>query len=445
MQTTSPRDLLRHELDQRRESGYELDAVDEASLNVLADESRTDTQVLTAYRQVLATRRAASWSSLEPDGLDDIVATLPQDEAVSGDHVAADLADQVHGAWLGRVIGCNLGKAIEWGDHWTPAHIKDYLQLADAYPLSDYIPVLDPMPERFDLHDSWPETTRGNIDGSARDDDIDFAILALYLLEQHGSSLRPQHVADAWLERLPYLSTYTAERATYRNLVNLLPVEAAGGLDNPFREWIGAQIRADVFGYTNPGNPRNAALEVYQDASVSHRANGIYGAMWAAALVAASFTAADAAVALRESLRHVPPGSRLHAALLEVLQDREQGLTWDQARERVTQRHGHYSWVHTINNACVIACGLLWADGDFSRAVCLTVMGGLDTDSNGATVGSVAGIMAGRGAIAAHWSDPLHDRIRSALAGFDGTRITDLAERTLRVIASRSPERARLA
>ena len=441
MHTTAPKDLLLHELDQRRESGYDLSGVESSAQEILADVSSSDADAAQAYHRLLETRRPADLARLEPDGLVEILATLQPAEEPAEPAVVEDLEDRVHGAWVGRVVGCTLGKPIEWGDHWTPAHIRDYLTAADAWPLTDYIPRLDPLPDRFELHDSWPQTTRGNVDGSARDDDIDFAMLALQLVETYGEALRPHHVADAWLERLPYLSTYTAERATYRNLVNLVPVECAGGVDNPFREWIGAQIRADVFGYVNPGRPRRAAIEVYQDASLSHRGNGIYGAMWAAALVSSAFVVADARSALISALRHVPPRSRLHVAVTEVLEDHRLGLTWELARERIEQRHGHYGWVHTINNACVVAAGLLWAGGDFSRAICLTVAGGLDTDSNGATVGSVAGILAGRKAIPDRWEAPLNDRIRSDLAGCDGTRITDLAERTLRVISTRDGAR----
>ena len=89
-----------------------------------------------------------------------------------------DVADRILGGWLGRIAGCNLGKPIENGDFWTPERIRSYLELADAYPLRDYIPALDPMPEGFQLNPSWPETTRGRVHGSARDDDIDYSILA---------------------------------------------------------------------------------------------------------------------------------------------------------------------------------------------------------------------------------------------------------------------------
>jgi ADP-ribosylglycohydrolase len=89
--------------------------------------------------------------------------------------------------------------------------------------------------------------------------------------------------------------------------------------------------------------------------------------------------------------------------------------------------------VHTVNNAAVVVAGLLWGDGDFTASIGLTVQGGWDTDSNGATVGSVAGIISGAAALPSHWTTPLHDTARSAIRGFDRSRISELADRTARL------------
>ena len=64
-------------------------------------------------------------------------------------------------------------------------------------------------------------------------------------------------------------------------------------------------------------------------------------------------------------------------------------------------------WVHTLNNAALVAFGLAAGGGDFDRSICLTVMGGWDTDSCGATAGAVAGALSGPAAIAKRWSAPL--------------------------------------
>jgi hypothetical protein len=56
-------------------------------------------------------------------------------------------------------------------------------------PIDDYLPVLDPFPTGMDLNWCWPETTRGNVESMARDDDIDYTILALHILEVNNAAL----------------------------------------------------------------------------------------------------------------------------------------------------------------------------------------------------------------------------------------------------------------
>ena len=423
-------DLVGDEIAQRRETGHDVAVI--AARFATADPA--DAGELAALQAALdALQPDPAWPYEEPSGLDAIVATLPPGNGGAGPRAVDRLEDQILGGWLGRIAGCNLGKPVEQGEHWTTAHLRDYLERADAYPLRDYIPVLDPMPAGFLLRDNWTQTTRGRVHGSARDDDIDYAILGLHLLEQHGDALRPGHVASAWLTYLPYLQVYTAERAVYRSLLRGVPADEAAAIDNPYREWIGALIRGDAFGWAHPGNPRAAALHAYQDAALSHVANGIYGEMWAAALVACAFTEPSARDAIVASLDHVPPRSRLHETVREVLAIHAGGASWDEAIEQIQRRYGHYSWVHTISNAALIAAGLLWGEGDYAATIGLTVQGGWDTDSNGATAGSVAGVLAGASALPANFVDPLEDRVRSALFGFDDSRISDLAARTTRL------------
>ena len=237
-----------------------------------------------------------------------------------GDNLAAvarpsTSSGRILGGWLGRIAGCNLGKPVEDGDFWTPARLRSYLELANAYPLRDYIPALDPMPGGFRLNASWPETTRGRIRGAARDDDIDYSILNLWLLERYGWQLSPSSVANAWLSFLPYYRVFTAERAVQVNLLHNVPIPSVGETRNPYREWIGGLIRADVFGWILPGQPAAAAELVYSDASLSHRANGIYAAMWAAALVSIAGVSTDVGATVEQSLGYVPAGSRLAEAL----------------------------------------------------------------------------------------------------------------------------------
>ncbi|MGV9904398.1 ADP-ribosylglycohydrolase family protein [Streptomyces sp. NPDC003388] len=344
-----------------------------------------------------------------------------------------DLADRVHGGWLGRIAGNMLGKPVEQGEVWTRERIDRYLREADALPLTDYLPEPADPADAAALRPEWRQCVRGRVRGSCRDDDVDYAVLGLHLLETHGFGFSTEQVGDLWLRRLPYLQTFTAERAAYRNLANGLKPPLTATYDNPYQEWIGALIRADVHGWTCPGDPRRAASLARRDAVLSHTGNGVYGAMWAAALIASAFTARDVREALQSALAVIPASSRLARTVHRVMSLHEARLSWEETLDTVSGETAGLGWIHTVPNAAVLTAGLLYGGGDFTRTVALTVRGGLDTDSNGATAGSVAGVMTGAAAIPARWTEPLRDTVRSAVFGFDGVRISALAERTVRL------------
>ncbi|WP_406724411.1 ADP-ribosylglycohydrolase family protein [Streptomyces sp. GD-15H] len=343
------------------------------------------------------------------------------------------LADRVLGGWLGRIAGNMLGKPVEQGEVWTRERIHRYLRRATALPLDDYLP--EPLTEsdRRDLRPEWRYCVRGRVHGSCRDDDIDYAILGLHLLETHGFGFSTEQVGDLWLLRLPYLQTFTAERAAYRNLANGRRPPLTATYDNPYQEWIGALIRADIHGWTSPGAPRRAASLARRDAVLSHTGNGVYGAMWAAALVSAAFTARTVRRAVDEALTVIPAGCRLARTVRRVCALHDTGLAWEDTLSALEVETAGLGWIHTVPNAAVLTAGLLFGDGDFTRTIALTVRGGLDTDSNGATAGSVAGVLCGASAVPEQWKDPLEDTVRTAVFGFDGVRISELAERTLRL------------
>ncbi len=427
-----PRVLLRNELTQRAESGYDTDAV-LASLaghgGLEAVGERDAAKLLDELERV---ERRPGWPYVEPDDLAGIRAECDWPETGSPMELDHGYEAAAQRAWVGRVAGNMLGKPVEG---WSRQAIHRLLRERDAWPLTDYFP---PPTESGDqlvgYVACWPETTLGRINGSARDDDIDYTILNLHVLRSYGPGFETDHVAATWLELLPYLQTYTAERVAIRNLTRGDPPSRAACWRNPYREFIGAAIRADVFGYISPGDPGRAAELAYRDAALSHRGNGIYSEMWCAALIAAAFTAPKAGVAVDRSLGVVPRRSRLYQAISDVRTWHRDGVSWEDARDRIEASWRDYSWVHAVNNAAVVAAGVLYGGGDFSRTIGLTVMAGLDTDSNGGTAGSVGGILAAK--IDAHWTDPLHDVVRSAVFGYDNSTISSLAAKTVEVAAA---------
>ncbi|MDX6363633.1 MAG: hypothetical protein QOC85_2643, partial [Streptomyces sp.] len=277
-----------------------------------------------------------------------------------------------------------------------------------------------------------------NIDGMPEDDDLNYPLLNLLLLQRHGRGFTTADVARLWLDELPAGRTFTAERVAYRNLLTGVEPPRTARHRNPFREWIGALIRADVHGWTNPGDPAAAAEQAHRDACLTHTANGVYAAMFAAATIAeAAAGSHDVHHCLRTGLTVVPPASRLARAVTHAVELARTTRDFDTVVDQLHATHRTYHWVHAVPNTALIAAALTHADGDFTGSVCRAVSGGWDTDSNGATAGSVAGLLAGGpAAIPERWTAPLKNRLATSIADFNGIGFDTLAQLTHRLSRS---------
>ncbi len=425
-----PRDLVPDEAEQLETSGYPVGELVDQARDAARDGDLI--RLEETRRQLAQLERDGEWPYDEPTDEEELRSLTVAVEAVPCDR--SSLPERIRGAWLGRTIGNTLGKPIEGLNR---SEVEIYLRAAAQWPQSGYLPLLDPLPAGVNrLHPSAPFATVGRFTDVPRDDDIDWTILNLHLLEVHGTALTTDAIAAAWLDRLPFTQTYTAERAAYRNLILGLRPPATATHLNPYREWIGALIRGDVFGYVHPGDPGAAARLALVDGRLSHVANGLYGEMWVAALVAAALASESVAAAVRVSLRVVPPDSRLAHVIRGVMRLSEAGADRGAALDWIDDSLGHYSWVHTLNNAALIAVALLWGR-DLMDAAAISISGGRDTDSTTATVGSVFGAVHGASAIPAELIGTTHVHVRSAVRDFDRIRIDDLVTRTLRLTPHR--------
>lgn len=424
--------LAKPEIQQAQSVGHDCSEL-LAKLAKLPSDGLTDQQCGEAeriYNDALALGYPAGYRYLEPSTLTEIRRERPSPSDLHGHDLPEEaLRDRIGGGWVGRAAGCLLGKPVEG---WSRRRIRDVLQTVNAYPLDDYFPEI-PADEDSGFHGTVKSWTRGNIDRAPRDDDTDYTILGLTLLEQHGAQFTTEQVGNAWLELLPFRKTYTAERMAYHNLVNGLgPPKTAVHL-NPYREWIGAQIRADAFGYCSPGLPETAAELAFRDAALSHVANGIYGEMWVAAMLAGAFVCDDVQQVIEIGLGEIPRHCRLAEAVRNTITWCRNEANWESVRDKIEAEYGSLHPVHTINNACLVTLGLMKSDGNFERGIGIAVMGGWDTDCNGATAGSVLGVMTGAQKLPPKWTDPLNDTLESAIFGFATNSIAALAERTLAV------------
>jgi ADP-ribosylglycohydrolase len=343
--------------------------------------------------------------------------------------MSADLGDRVHGAWLGRCIGCLAGKPVEG---WSQENIASYLRATASYPLTGYIP-FDPEKQAggdFAVNVQARDQTRGNISRMVADDDIDYTILNLDIVSKYGREFTTEDVGEEWLSRLPYRSTFSAERQAYANLVRGMQPPASATYRNPFREWIGATIRADLFGYITPGNPQLASSLAFKDASLSHVRNGIYGEMFVAGVISAALASGDLEGSIRTGQSLIPRSSRLSEVVETVLALARRTESWEEALRGVQGAYDRYNHTHVLANVAVTVLALLFGEHDFRKTVSIAVMCGWDTDCNGATAGSIMGAILGTAGIPSDLAEPLNDRVRTTLSGQCELSLRALAERT---------------
>lgn len=438
-----PEDLLGHELRQARLDGREPAAIEArwraAGGPDAPERAGASPHGASRYLRLLAEDLLDELADLpsrlsedEPTDLEKIKSLCPAWPAAVG---GTTTPSALEAAWLGRAIGCLLGKPVE---KLPLDAIRLLAQAAGNWPLTTYFTAVGVPGDLLAAHPwnrrSAHTSLAENIDGMPEDDDLDHSLLNLLLLQRHGKTFTTTDVARLWLDEFPPGRAFTAERIAYRNLLGGIEPPHTARHRNPFREWIGALIRADVHGWTNPGDPAAAAEQAYRDAVLTHTANGVYASLFAAAAIAAAATGTqDVHACLRTGRSVVPPRSRLARAIDHGVQLAHLHGDFDAVVDELHARYAPaHHWVHAVPNTALIAAALTHADGDFTGSVRRAVSGGWDTDSNGATAGSIAGLLAGAPeALPEHWRAPLKNRLATAVADFDGTGFDTLAHLTL--------------
>lgn len=342
------------------------------------------------------------------------------------------LEKKIQGAWYGRICACMLGKPIEslWKED-----VWGILQQSDNFPLERYIKRSDIPNDVEQIQWIKKNTFIDDNKGFAPfDDDTNYMVLAYEVIKRYGRDFTPYDMSKAWLALQPKDSYCTAERRAFVNFTAGYMPPASAQYKNVYREWIGAQIRGDYFGYINPQKPEIAADMAFRDASISHIKNGIYGEMWASAMIACAFSTNNIEDVIRGGLAEIPYTSRLYERVSAVMDWYNEGLSKDECFNKIYKEwndHIGHHWCHTISNAMIVTASLLYGEGDYSKSICIAVEAGFDTDCNGATVGSILGIINGIEGIDKKWTEPFNDTLETTLFGYDKVKISDMVKLTL--------------
>lgn len=338
------------------------------------------------------------WKYRMYESFDEYCEDVKFPECPSYDMDSEDYLKKIHAAWVAQVAGSSLGTEIE-------GYMADTLKKSFG-DITGYL--------------EKPQTYN---------DDITFELAFLDALSEKGRDVTSDDIAESWVGLVP--SGWSAEDVALRNIgLGIYPPES-GIRSNPWREWIGAQMRGAVIGMVAPADPKEAARLAWIDGCVSHHNNGIIGEVFNAVLVSLSFVVSDTRELLVKSAECISDKSEFFTVISFALDACKKCDNYYDAWKLCEEKYREYNWIHAYPNAAAEVVAIWFSEGDFDRAMNAIAMMGQDVDCNGAQIANIYGIIGGIESIDDRWISPVGDMIKSYVRGMGEFSLRDLAQMTV--------------
>ncbi len=145
------------------------------------------------YELVSSAKQKEGYPYTEPSTLEEIKKLRPLSSPLPP-YDKNGLEDKIHGAWLGQICGCLLGKVLEGirSDEYIP-----FLKQSGNYPMHRYA-------YRADVDEETIEKCRfpfkcrhyvDDMDGMLADNDTNYIVIAQELIQNYGRNFTPNDVA----------------------------------------------------------------------------------------------------------------------------------------------------------------------------------------------------------------------------------------------------------
>lgn len=311
------------------------------------------------------------------------------------------LFEKLHAAWLAQIAGASLGTIIE--GYCTErlrerfGEIRGYLRTPNTY-----------------------------------NDDVLFELAFLEAFLEKGCQVSSEDIGLEWIGRIEY--TWSGEEAAFKNMKRGIFPPFSATTNNPWREWIGAQMRGSICGMVAPGNPALAAKLAWTDGAVSHVNNGVLGEVFNAILVSLSYVEKDVRCILEKAIALIPSQSEYYSVIKFAWETCTRHGEWEPAWKECEEKYKRYNWIHAYPNAAAEVVSLYYGKNDFEECMHICAMCGQDVDCNAGQIGTIYGILQGYGGIGEKWTAPFGDRFDSLFRGYEHTTISHLAEVTLKAM-----------
>lgn len=337
------------------------------------------------------------WQFKQYNTFDEYLADVDFGDKIPYDKSSDAFAQANYAGWLAQIVGGAVGTAVEG---YTPeailkafGHIRTYVRKPNTY-----------------------------------NDDITYEIAFLKALERKGKALTSADIGEEWTGLIPF--GWSAEEWALKNLKLGIYPPLSGYLHNPYREWIGAQMRGAICGMIAPGDYRLAAHYAFMDGVVSHHNNGVLGEVFNAMLVAGAYVEKDNKKLLQTVIKLIPKQSEYYSVIRFALDSCLNSQTWQEAWDLCRAKYDHYNWIHAYPNAAAEIISLWFGNNDFTETMSICCHCGFDVDCNAAQIATALGIQLGLEGIEKHWIDPIGDTLITYVRAHEKISIKELAELT---------------
>lgn len=310
-----------------------------------------------------------------------------------------DFLKKTRAGWLAQLIGGAHGTALEGYTHDKLyerfGHITDYVRKPNTY-----------------------------------NDDITYELAFLKAVEEKGKDVTSKDIAIEWVSLIP--GGWSAEEIALQNIKNGIFPPNSGILNNPFNEWIGAQMRGAICGMVAPGDPQLASRLAWMDGEISHINNGILGEIFNAVLISLSYVKDDINEILKFTIDSIPKQSEFYEIVDFTYKACLQNDNWLDAWRLCEKRVEKYNWIHAYPNIAAQIVALHFGEGDFDKTMEIIAMAGMDVDCNAAQIMTAIGIIIGEESIDNKWKEPIGEVINTYVRGYEEITLNELSEWTLR-------------
>ena len=286
-------------------------------------------------------------------------------------------------------------------------------------------------------------------------DDVDLQLVWLRAVELERGRIDSMVLAEYWST---YISASLSEYGTGKNNFRMgIRPPLSGHLRNRNRDSNGAWIRSEIWACLAAGHPDIAVRYALEDAKVDHSGEGVYSAIFLAAMQAAAFVESDPFKLIEIGLSYIPETCGITKGVRTVIDCYKSGKDWKQARKILFQTvpgsfgmmGGYFegqepepdvpvgeNGYDAPSNVGIIIIGLLYGEGDFGKSICLATNCGEDTDCTAGSLAALLGIVLGKSKLPEKWVKGCSDEITTWCLRIDAAlklpkTVSEFAERIL--------------